>query len=98
MSNLANQACLTSLACQASLTSLACQACLTSLACQTCLFRLASQTRLTSLVYLNRHCCLILTKVGKKEEEKEKVADSMPRHFPEEMAEAKMGLSCTKLR
>jgi hypothetical protein len=29
-----------------------------------------------------------LTKVG-KEEEKEKLTDSMPRHFPEEMAEAK---------
>jgi hypothetical protein len=32
-----------------------------------------------------------LTKVGEEEEEKEKdkLADSMPRHFPEEMAEAK---------
>jgi hypothetical protein len=32
-----------------------------------------------------------LTKVGeeKEEKEKEKLAASMPRHFPEEMAEAK---------
>jgi hypothetical protein len=30
-----------------------------------------------------------LTKVGEEEEKKEKLAASMPRHFPEEMAEAK---------
>jgi hypothetical protein len=35
-----------------------------------------------------------LTKVGEEEkEEKEKLAASMPRHFPEEMAEAKRTFS-----
>ena len=38
--------------------------------------------------YQASHCSPILTKVG-EEEEKEKLSDSMPRHFPEEMAEAK---------
>ena len=39
-------------------------------------------------IRLISHISLILTKVGKKKDEN-KFSDSMPRHFPEEMAEAK---------